>query len=281
MFRLANVDGRAALAVDDRWYDLATLSDDAALADPMAAIARHGELHELQERTANVEPGGDLAGAHLGPCVPVPPKVFAIGLNYRSHAAESNLAMPEVPVVFTKFPNCLVGPADDVVLGGDTVDWEVELVVVIGTGGRRIAAGAAWHHVAGLTLGQDISDRTVQLTGNPAQFSMGKSFDTYGPIGPAVVSVDSFADPDDVGLWCDIAGERMQEARTSDLIFSVPKVIEYLSAAATLAPGDVIFTGTPAGVGGPRGRFLRPGDVIDSGAEVIGSMRNRCTAGMS
>jgi 2-keto-4-pentenoate hydratase/2-oxohepta-3-ene-1,7-dioic acid hydratase in catechol pathway len=209
-------------------------------------------------------------------CVPRPAKVFGIGLNYKSHANESNMELPPAPLTFTKFPSCLVGPTDDVVLSGDVVDWEVELVVVIGKGGRHIAREAAWSHVAGITLGQDISDRVVQTAGKPPQFSLGKSFDTYGPIGPVLVSVDSFANPDDIGLWCDVSGERMQDARSSDLIFDVPYLVSYLSSICTLEAGDMIFTGTPDGVGMARGRLLKDGDVIDSGAEVIGALRNRC-----
>jgi len=279
MFRLLNVGGRAALELDGGWHDLATLSGDAALADPMVAIAHHAHLHALHERATGRTPDGTLDPARLGPVVPRPTKVFGIGLNYRSHAAETNAELPPAPLTFTKFPSCLSGPVDDVELSGTTVDWEVELVVVIGLGGRRIARADAWSHVAGLTLGQDISDRTVQRTGTPPQFSLGKSFDGYGPIGPALVPVEAFADPDDIGLWCEISGERMQEARTSDLIFGVPELIEYLSGICALAPGDIIFTGTPAGVGAARGRFLQPGDVIASGAEVIGTMSNHCVAG--
>jgi 2-keto-4-pentenoate hydratase/2-oxohepta-3-ene-1,7-dioic acid hydratase in catechol pathway len=276
MFRLANVNGRAALLDATHWFDLATVTGDESLADPMAAIARHGELHAADEALASAVPGGALADTRLGACVPRPQKVFAIGLNYRAHAAESGMALPPAPMTFTKFPSCLVGPDDDVVLSGEFVDWEVELVAIIGTGGRGIARDDAWSHVAGLTLGQDISDRMVQMTGTPAQFSMGKSYDTFGPIGPAMVSLDSFPDPDNIGLWCDVAGERMQDSRTDDLIFTVPEIIEYLSAICTLAPGDIIFTGTPSGVGGARGRFLKDGEMIDSGAEVIGSLHNRC-----
>jgi 2,4-didehydro-3-deoxy-L-rhamnonate hydrolase len=279
MFRLANVAGRAALVDHDRVHDLAGLSGDEALSDPMVAIARHAELHAFQDAAVAAEPTGPLDPERLGPCVPRPRKVFAIGLNYRSHAAESNLEVPTAPVTFTKFPSCLSGPHDDIALSGSSVDWEVELVVVIGDGGRLIGADEAWDHVAGLCVGQDVSDRKVQLTGNPAQFSLGKSFDTYGPIGPAVVSVDAVADPDDIALWCEVDGERMQDARTSDLIFPVPELIAYLSSICTLEPGDLIFTGTPGGVGAGRGRFLRPGEVVVSGAEGIGGLRNRCRTG--
>lgn len=275
MFRLANIDGRSALQVDDGHVDLARLAGDDSLADPMVAIARFGELHDLAARASSAP---RVTGKVL-PCAPRPSKVFGIGLNYKSHAAESNMELPPAPLTFTKFPSCLVGPTDDVVLSGDTVDWEVEIVVVIGVGGRHIPLDRAWTHVAGLTLGQDISDRKVQTAGKPPQFSLGKSFDTYGPIGPAMVSVDSFPTRDDIGLWCDVSGERMQESRTSNLIFSIPDLVSYLSSICTLVPGDLIFTGTPDGVGMARGRLLRAGDVIDSGAEVIGGLRNVCVAG--
>ena len=152
-------------------------------------------------------------------------------------------------------------------------------MVVIGKGGRRISEADAWSHIAGLTLGQDISDRKVQTTGKPPQFSLGKSFDGYGPIGPAIVSVDSFPNRDDIALWCDVSGERMQASRTSNLIFSIPYLVSYLSSICTLVPGDIIFTGTPDGVGMARGRLLKAGDVIDSGADVIGTLRNVCVAG--
>jgi 2-keto-4-pentenoate hydratase/2-oxohepta-3-ene-1,7-dioic acid hydratase in catechol pathway len=278
MFRLINVAGRAGLQEGDHWHDLATLSGDPALASPMAAIARFGDLHRLQASIGDRTPDGTVGEADLQACVPTPSKVFAIGLNYRSHAAESSMELPPAPLTFTKFPSCLVGPDADVVLSGAAVDWEVELVAVIGVGGRNIGEADAWSHVAGLTLGQDISDRVVQMTGKPPQFSLGKSFDTYGPIGPAVVSVDSFPNPDDIELWCDVAGERMQHARSTDLIFSVPYLVSYLSTICTLAPGDIIFTGTPDGVGMARGRFLAAGELVHSGAEVIGELRNHCVA---
>lgn len=274
MFRLANIEGRSALQVADGHVDLADLAGDEALADPMVAISRFGELHDLAARSSSAP---RVTGKVL-PCAPRPSKVFGIGLNYKSHAAESNMELPPAPLTFTKFPSCLVGPTDDVVLSGDTVDWEVEIVVVIGKGGRHVPLERAWSHVAGLTLGQDISDRKVQTAGKPPQFSLGKSFDTYGPIGPSIVSVDAFPNPDDIGLWCDVSGERMQESRTSNLIFSIPNLVSYLSSICTLEPGDLIFTGTPDGVGMARGRWLRAGDVIDSGAEIIGSLRNACVA---
>ncbi len=159
------------------------------------------------------------------------------------------------------------------------VDWEVEIVVVIGDRASHVAQADAWNVVAGLTLGQDVSDRAVQMTGAPPQFCLGKSFANFGPIGPAIVSVDTFTDPDDIHLWCDVNGERMQDARSSQLIFSIPVLVAYLSSICTLEPGDVVFTGTPSGVGMARGRYLAVGDVVVSGADVIGELRNRCVAG--
>jgi 2,4-didehydro-3-deoxy-L-rhamnonate hydrolase len=276
MFRLLNVNGRAALQHSDGWHDLAALSGDATLADPMVAVARFAELHALQAAAEGRTAEGTVATANLRACVPSPTKVFAIGLNYRAHAAETNAQLPPAPLTFTKFPSCLGGPHDDIVLSGDTVDWEVELVVAIGTGGRHIAQADAWAHVAGITLGQDVSDRTVQRLGVPPQFSLGKSFDTFGPIGPALVSVDSFPNPDDIELWCDVAGERMQHSSSADLIFGVPELVAYLSSICTLVPGDLIFTGTPSGVGQAKGRFLAPGELVESGAAVIGNLANRC-----
>jgi 2-keto-4-pentenoate hydratase/2-oxohepta-3-ene-1,7-dioic acid hydratase in catechol pathway len=165
-----------------------------------------------------------------------------------------------------------------VVLTGDRVDFEVELVVAIGRRGRRIGQAQASDHVAGYCVGQDISDRALQFADRPPQFSLGKSADTYGPIGPAVVSPDGLPDPDDLSIRCEVSGETMQEDRTSGMIFSVSELLEYLSRYCTLEPGDLVFTGTPAGVGSVREprRYLKPGDVITSSIEGVGALRNRC-----
>lgn len=279
MFRLINVGGRAALDHDGAWFDLARLADDPALADPLTAVARHHELHALAERCADATADGAVADVVLGAPVPAPRQVFGIGLNYDDHAGESGLARPAVPLTFTKFPTCIAGPTADIPLSGVAVDWEVEIVAVVGQEARRVAAADAWDVVAGLTLGQDISDRIVQFSDDPAQFSLGKSFESYGPTGPALVSLDAFDDPGDVGLWCEVDGERMQDGRTRDLIFSIPTLVAYLSSICTLLPGDLIFSGTPGGVGVARGRFLAEGELLRSGAEVIGELANRCTGG--
>ncbi|MEL6984933.1 MAG: fumarylacetoacetate hydrolase family protein [Actinomycetota bacterium] len=276
-FRFANVAGRAALVdADNNWYDLEALTDGAMPADPMAALADGDGLHRAAELLGEATPGGALADAEVGAPVPTPRNTFGIGLNYRPHAEESNMDLPEKPVVFAKFQSCITGPFDDVELRTVTADWEVELVVVIGKPGRDIPAASAWDHVLGLTVGQDISDRVLQMAARPPHFDLGKSRDGYGPMGPVLVSTDSFDDPTDLAITCDISGDRKQEDRTSSLLFSVAELIEYLSVAITLGPGDVIFTGTPAGVGAASRTFLQPGDVITSTVEGIGTMVNHC-----
>jgi 2-keto-4-pentenoate hydratase/2-oxohepta-3-ene-1,7-dioic acid hydratase in catechol pathway len=281
MFRLVNVNERAAFEHEGSWYDVAAISGDETLADPLAAVGRHRELHALYDRCPSEVSGGRVGDVVLGAPVPRPRQVFGIGLNYRDHAGESGVPLPTAPLTFTKFPSCITGPTADVPLSGEMVDWEVEIVAVIGAEASHVGVGNAWSVVAGLTLGQDISDRAVQMTGVPPQFCLGKSFASYGPIGPALVSVDAFADPDDLELWCDVAGERMQKARSSQLIFSIPTLVAYLSSICRLYPGDLIFTGTPSGVGMARGIFLSPGDTITSGADVIGELRNTCVPGVA
>lgn len=282
-FRLANIDDRAALVATDHWYDVERASGGALGPDPMAVIGDTDGLHALAGELDGRAPDGRFTDAldagRVGPPVPRPVNVFGVGLNYRDHAAETGREPPTVPVVFTKFPSCLAGPRADVELRSDHADWEVELVVVIGPGGRDIPAPRAWDHVVGLTVGQDVSDRELQTAASPPQFSLGKSRDTYGPTGPVVVSTDSFADPGDLRLTCDVDGERQQDDRTSNLIFDVPTLVEYLSNILTLRTGDLIFTGTPAGVGAGQGRYLRPGEEIVSTIEGVGTLVNRCTTG--
>ena len=276
-FRFANVSGRSALVDDDgRWYDLEGLTGGSVSADPMVALTQPDALHQAATSLDGAEPGGSLADATLGSPVPAPRNAFGIGLNYRLHAEESNMEPPEVPLVFGKFPSCIVGPNDDIELRSDTTDWEVELVVVIGQPGRDIPQAEAWDHVIGLTVGQDVSDRVLQMSQRPPHFDLGKSRDTYGPMGPVLVSTDSFDDPTDLAISCEVNGERKQDDRTSGLLFSVAELIEHLSTVMTLGTGDVIFTGTPAGVGAPTRTFLRPGDVLTSTIEGIGTMVNRC-----
>ena len=274
-FRLATVNDRAVLIAHDGVYDLERHGGGRFSSDPMEAIARHAELHAVAA-ALGATPDAKLDAVALGVCVPRPQKVFGIGLNYGSHAKESGMELPQKPLVFTKFPSCLVGPTSDVVVWGPTTDWEAELVVVIGRRGRDVAAADAWNAVAGVTCGQDVSERMTQFAAKPPHFDLGKSFDTFGPIGPAIVSLDQLANPDDLAITCDVNGTRRQDARTSDLIFDVPALIAYLSSICTLEPGDLIFTGTPAGVGASSQTFLKPGDTITTTVEGIGTLVNRC-----
>lgn len=274
-FRLANQAGRAVLVRDDGVFDLERHSGGKFSSDVMDAIARHADLHEVAGGLG-ADPDGPLDLDRLGPCVSRPQKVFGIGLNYRSHAEESNMEIPPAPLVFCKFSSCITGPNADVIVFGPTTDYEAELVVVMGSHARDIPADKAWDHVAGLTCGQDVSERATQFASKPPHFDLGKSYDTFGPIGPCVVSQDQLADPSNLGLTCDVSGERRQDSRTNDLIFGIPELIAYISGVCTLEPGDLIFTGTPSGVGAMSKNFLKPGDVVVTTIEGLGTMTNRC-----
>jgi 2,4-didehydro-3-deoxy-L-rhamnonate hydrolase len=268
--RYANLDGRPVAVTDAGVLDLSDrFGDFSEFYDNWPAVAEYAAA--LDE--ARAEPYDEQ---QLGPPSPAPRQVFAIGLNYRAHAEESGLPIPSIPATFTKYPTCLTGPFADVALPTDNVDWEVELVVVIGTRAEHVRAADAWSHVAGLTIGQDISERIVQFAAG-SQFTLGKSFPGFGPMGPWLVTLDEVPNPDDLALGCSIDGEVVQDARTNDMVFSVPQLIEELSKILPLLPGDVIFTGTPAGVGFTRqpARALQPGEVLETWIEGLGTMRNR------
>jgi 2,4-didehydro-3-deoxy-L-rhamnonate hydrolase len=279
--RIANAAGRLVmLDRHDQAVDVATTSGGRFAADPQAAYDRWAEFRDWAV-TASFEEAAPLDVATLGAVVPAPRQVFAIGLNYRAHAEESGFALPDEPVVFTKYLSSFTGPAGDITLSPGNVDWEVELVAVIGGGGRRIPAERGWEHVAGLTAGQDISDRVTQFAAPPAQFGLGKSYPGFSPIGPYLVTPDELDDPDDLEIGCLVNGESVQKSRTSDMIFPVPELVARLSAVVTLLPGDVIFTGTPAGVGVGQNppRFLQPGDVLETWCGGIGRMRHHFVRG--
>jgi 2-keto-4-pentenoate hydratase/2-oxohepta-3-ene-1,7-dioic acid hydratase in catechol pathway len=280
--RLADLAGRATLVTDAGGIDVALASDGRfgphiqTIYDEWAAFrAVAADLLDRSDPAASVA----MDEARLGSPVPSPRQVFAIGLNYRSHAEEAGLDVPSVPAAFTKFPACLTGPFATVQLSGDTVDWEVELVAVIGARADRVSERDAWAHIAGLTVGQDLSDRTMQFAA-ASQFSLGKSYRGYGPIGPWLVTPDELDDPDDLAIGCAIDGETVQDDRTSGLIFSIPQLVAELSAVVPLLPGDLIFTGTPGGVGitSQPPRFLRPGEQLTSWVEGIGTIRTELVA---
>ncbi|MFC6880185.1 MULTISPECIES: fumarylacetoacetate hydrolase family protein [Actinomadura] len=274
--RIANMRGRLTLLTTAGPVDVATASDGRFGPDPQAAYESFDEFSAwaaAQGPSAAVE----LDPATLGAPAPAPRQVFAIGLNYRDHAAEAGSALPDDPVVFTKFPSSLAGPDIAVPLPSGSVDWEVELVAVISRVARDVTVERAWEYVAGLTVGQDLSERQLQLRGPYPQFSLGKSHPGFSPIGPVLVTPDELADPDDLELGCAVNGEQLQKSRTAEMIFPVPRLVSYLSSIVTLYPGDVIFTGTPSGVGVARApqRFLRPGDELRSWIEGIGEIRQR------
>jgi 2-keto-4-pentenoate hydratase/2-oxohepta-3-ene-1,7-dioic acid hydratase in catechol pathway len=279
--RIANLSGRLVLIDGDRAVDVERASEGLFRAEPQAVYPRWEEFRAWAQRT-ELPAGRPFEHADLGSPAPEPAQALGIGLNYRDHAGESGFEIPEgLPPVFTKFRSSLSGPITEVRLpeGGHT-DWEVELVAVIGREARDVAPWQAWSHVAGLAVGQDISERILQLQGPAPQFSLGKSFPGFGPVGPWLVTPDEFADPDDLALSCSVNGEQVQKSRTGELIFPVPELVSRLSAVLTLYPGDVIFTGTPAGVGLGRNpqRWLAPGDVLISEVEGIGRLRQRFIA---
>lgn len=212
----------------------------------------------------------------LGACVGQVRKFIAIGLNYADHAAESGMAVPSEPVVFNKWTSCIVGPNDDVVLPPGSVksDWEVELGVVIGKTARQVSEAEALDHVAGYCVINDVSEREWQLErGNT--WDKGKGFDTFGPIGPWLVTRDEVADVQDLAMWLEVDGKRYQNGSTKTMIFSVAELVAYCSRLMTLLPGDVITTGTPPGVGmGQKPPvFLKGGEVIRLGIEGLGEQR--------
>jgi 2,4-didehydro-3-deoxy-L-rhamnonate hydrolase len=277
--RVAAVEGRLALVGNGQAVDVAEASGGRFDADPQAVYDRWEEFREWAGGGAGE--GGTarpLDGLALTAPVPRPRQVFAIGVNYADHAAETAMDLPEIPLTFTKFPSCLTGPDATVALPSDKVDWEVEMVVVLGAAASAVEEAKGWDHVAGVTVGQDLSERRVPfLGGGSPQFSLGKSYPGFGPIGPVVTTPDELPDRDDLELGCRLNGERVQFGRTRQLIYTVPSLIHRLSAVVTLYPGDLIFTGTPAGVGFARDPqvFLKPGDVLESWVEGVGTLTTR------
>jgi len=220
-----------------------------------------------------------LAGVRLAAPVPDPSKVVAIGQNYLDHVREQNAPIPDRPIIFTKFPTAIIGPGDEICWDPaltDKVDWEVELAVVIGRRARRVPAEQAYDYVFGYTIGNDVSARDIQM--GDGQWVRGKSLDTFCPLGPWLVTRDEIPDPHDLPIRCRVNGEIVQDSRTDQLIFRIPYLIESISRAFTLLPGDIILTGTPPGVGhfSKPPRYLRNGDVVTVEIEGIGVMSNPC-----
>ena len=221
-------------------------------------------------------------GTRLGPPIARPSKIVCIGLNYRDHAAETGAEIPKEPVIFFKATSSLVGPDDDLVTprGANKVDWEVELAVIIGARASYVSRDDAGRHVAGYALHNDYSERSFQLE-RGGQWSKGKSADTFAPLGPFLATPDEVPEPQRLAMWLTVNGESRQKSTTANMIFDVPTLVSYLSQFMTLLPGDVISTGTPAGVGlgiKPEPRYLKVGDVVELGIERLGRSRQKVVA---
>ena len=241
--------------------------------DGLARLAKWAETHAASAPTVG-------AGERLGPPLCRPSKLICIGLNYRGHAAETGAQVPKEPIVFMKATSAIVGPNDDVVIprGSEKTDWEVELGIVIGNKASYVDEDEALDHVAGYVLHNDYSERAFQLE-RGTQWSKGKSCDTFAPLGPFIATPDEL-DAGNVDLWLDIDGERKQTGNTNDFVFGIAAVVSYISQFMSLLPGDVISTGTPAGVGmGEKPpRYLKDGDVITLGIAGLGEQRQQAQA---
>jgi ureidoglycolate lyase len=241
------------------------------------APASLDRLRRLDPSSFPLVPGNP----RLGPCVGNVSKLVAIGLNYRAHAAEAGQPIPSEPVIFMKAISCICGANDDVIIpkGSKKTDWEVELGIVIGTLARYVAVHDARAHIAGYCVVNDVSEREFQME-RLGQWTKGKSADTFGPIGPWVVTADELPDPGKLALWTEVNGKRVQNSNTADLIFGVDHIVSYVSHFMTLMPGDVIATGTPSGVGfGMKPpQFLKPGDRMRLSVEGLGEQNQRVVA---
>jgi 2-keto-4-pentenoate hydratase/2-oxohepta-3-ene-1,7-dioic acid hydratase in catechol pathway len=219
-----------------------------------------------------------VATARLVAPIPDPQKIICLGLNYRDHAAETNAPIPREPILFSKYPTALIGPGDNIVLPrvSTEVDYEAELVIVVGKRGRHLTADNALAHVAGYTVGHDVSARDWQLKKDGKQWMVGKTFDTFAPLGPELVTAEEVADPHNLGIRLRLNGQTMQDSSTRQMIFSVTATLEYLSKVFTLEVGDLIFTGTPPGVGMARKPpvWLKAGDVVEVEIDGLGVLRN-------
>jgi 2,4-didehydro-3-deoxy-L-rhamnonate hydrolase len=282
--RLANFDGRATIVTDDGIVAVVGASSGAFSSSIDKCL---GQLDKLDAWFASAQPALTLAIAadefardeRLGTVV-TPQQIFGIGLNYRRHAEETGSKVPTEPMVFTKFVSALCGPNATLPIPGASVDYEAELVVVIGTATRNVSVEDALATVAGYCVGQDYSEREWQYRGSPAQFSLAKSFANFAPIGPWLTTADEVPNPNELAISTTLNGEIMQDSNTRDMVFSVAELISYLSSVCELRRGDLIFTGTPEGVGRSRQPpvFLKPGDEIVTAIEGLGSIRNVAVA---
>ncbi len=278
--KIARINGRAHIVSADGGFDVAAASNGAFSDDPQDLLTK---VPDLQKWVDTEQPVLDpmLSVEKLSQNLSMldapitnPSQIFAIGLNYKAHSEESGLEVPKEPMVFTKFPSSLAGPSARAPLPSKMVDWEVELVVVIGTPGRNISKADAMTHVAAYCVGQDVSDRASQFVSTPAQFSLAKSFASFSPIGPWLTTSDD-VDASSLRISCRTEEQVLQDGNTSQLIFDIPTLISYLSNVCELRTGDLIFTGTPDGVGIARSPhlFIDNGWVIESTIDGLGTIR--------
>ena len=275
---------RAAVLVGDHLVDVHAV--DPGVPPTVRQILEGGSatlqaaLHAAQRSEAFKIP---VADAQFFAAVHDPHKIICIGLNYKDHAAESGVPIPKDPVLFSKYATALIGHGEAIVLPpvSSEVDYEAELVVVIGRRGRNIPAAAALEYVAGYTIGHDVSARDWQLKKDGKQWMAGKTFDTFAPMGPYLVTADEVPDPQNLRIALRLNGQTMQDSSTTQLIFGIKEAVAYISQVMTLEPGDVIYTGTPPGVGVARKPpvFLKPGDVCEVEIEGLGVLRNPVVAG--
>ena len=261
------------------------LIEDGKLVVDLGAAGYGDTLAVIAAGITEPEPGNTFPAFPIGEVrlhAPLlnPPRVFAIGLNYRDHAIESGMAIPTTPVVFFKLHTAIVGPGEPIVLPVNSAepDYEAEFAFVIGHGGYRLAADEWRNHVYGYTIVNDVSARDVQMA--TSQWSLAKSFPTFCPLGPAIVTADEIADPHDLKIGLSIDGEVLQNSSTRELVFKIPELIEYISSITPLLPGDVISTGTPPGVGLGRTpkRWLKPGETVTVTVEGLGELTNPVVA---
>jgi 2-keto-4-pentenoate hydratase/2-oxohepta-3-ene-1,7-dioic acid hydratase in catechol pathway len=251
--------------------------------DMLAALAAGQDAVDAIEGYVNDAPSDAFIkreDARLLAPIPRPPKLICVGLNYRDHAAEVKAEIPGVPTIFCKFPSVVIGPGDAIVLpkNSEKPDYEAEFAFVIGKGGRHIAGGDWRKHVAGYTIINDVSARDFQMA--TTQWLMGKTFDTFAPMGPWIVTADEVEDPHSLEISLDINGEQLQHSNTRELIFRIPELVQFLSSVFTLEPGDVVATGTPAGVGFGRKppRWLKAGDTVTIRIAGVGELTNPVVA---
>ncbi|HEY0054634.1 MAG TPA: fumarylacetoacetate hydrolase family protein [Pedobacter sp.] len=269
---------KTGVIIEDKWFDTSAFGEDYN-----EAFFENQGLQRLEafiEENKNNLPAVDQ-NTRLGSPVARPSKIICIGLNYAKHAIETGAAIPTEPVVFFKATTSLNGPFDDIIIPKNShkTDWEVELAVVIGKKASYIEEAEAYDYIAGYCLHNDVSERAFQIE-RGGQWVKGKSCDTFAPLGPFLATKEEIKDPNNLNLWLKVNGEMMQNSSTSDFIFNIPYVVSYLSQFMTLLPGDVISTGTPAGVGLGLNPpvFLKPGDKVELGIEGLGESSQTCVA---